>query len=251
MHTIDIALREDIYQTYHPFILSTLQRKAVLGSTSITLDGARAAFIFDQYSAKGRKVLDIGANQGYMSIEAALRGARQIDAFESNAVDSHFLSQAASALFPLRCLSVHGQNYRFDLPPALPWDCVLCLNVLHHVGRYFDQHVETLADAKANMAQHLQSLLSGGAQVWLQLGFNWQGDVRLPLFAHGTKREMTNYVAELAGPKARIATIGIYNPNSQTYEAVAADNTEHALWQRMEGIGEFANRPLYLIESVV
>jgi hypothetical protein len=101
------------------------------------------------------------------------------------------------------------------------------------------------------MAQHLQSLLSGGAQVWLQLGFNWQGDVRLPLFAHGTKREMTNYVAELAGPKARIATIGIYNPNSQTYEAVAADDTEHALWQRMEGIGEFANRPLYLIESVV
>lgn len=250
MQTINIALREDIYQTYHPFVLNTLQRASLGAAGSITLDAARAAFVFDQQSAKGRRVLDIGANQGYMSIEAALRGARHIDAFESNAIDSAFLIQAASALFPLRSVSVHAENYRFDLPRTGQWNYVLCLNVLHHVGRYFDQHVNTLEQAKSAMAQHLQGLLSSDGHVWLQLGFNWQGDVQRPLFERGTKREMTDFVAAMAGPNARIATVGIYNPDSKAYEAVALDDGDHPLWERIDSLGEFGNRPLYLIESV-
>lgn len=251
MTQFDISLREDIYQTYHPYVLKALNRMTASGSgaRSITLDAERAAFMFAHKSATGQRVLDIGANQGYMSVEAALRGARSVDAFESNDIDGTFLSQAARTFPELGALNAHALNYEFAQNNT-QWSYVVCLNVLHHVGRYFDAHISDMAQAKTAMAVHLQRLLAQGGCIWLQLGFNWQGDTRQPMFAKGTKREMTDFVEGLLGADARITTIGIYSPDSHAYEAVALNDREHPLWQRMEGLGEFGNRPLYLIESV-
>lgn len=250
-HT-DIPLREDIYQTYHPFILEKLNRPQAdgAGPRSITLDPERAAFMFERQSCSGQSVLDIGANQGFMSIEAALRGAQQIDAFESNPVDGAFMAQAASALEALQALKVHPVNFAFDHAKPGHWDCVICLNVLHHVGRYFDAQVQDLAQAKSLMASHLRRLLGPQTHVWFQLGFNWQGNPQQPMFAHGTKREMSEFVVQMLGPHGRLAALGIYNPERQAYEEVVYGDWAHPLWQRMEGLGEFANRPLYLIESL-
>lgn len=251
MKSLEITLREDIYQTYHPFVLKALKRMGApgAGASSITLDAERAAFMFAHQSATGKRVLDIGANQGYMSIEAALRGAQCVDAFESNDVDGAFLSQAALAFPELKALAAYALNYEFDQRNER-WNYVVCLNVLHHVGRYFDGHVGEMAQAKAVMARHLQRLLTPGGCLWLQLGFNWQGDTRQPMFPNGTKREMTDFVTGLLGTDARMATIGIYNPHSHAYEPVTLGDWSHPLWQRMDTLGEFGNRPLYLIESV-
>lgn len=252
MPTPPIALREDIYQSYHPYVLEQLNRldNSTPAAHSITLDRPRAAFMFDQHNVRGQRVLDIGANQGYLSVEAALRGAERVDAFESNEVDGAFLSQAAQHLPGLGTMSAHPVSYDFDRPNEQHWDCVICLNVLHHIGRYFDTHIQDMAEAKALMRQHLQRLLPPGACVWLQLGYNWQGDTQRPMFAHGTKREMTDFVADLIAPYARLAVIGLYNPQTQRYERVANGDQDHALWRRIESLGEFGNRPLYLIESV-
>lgn len=252
MPELDITLREDIYQTYHPFVLDQLNRVAptVAGPRSITLDKERAAFMFDRKSSAGKNVLDIGANQGYMSIEAALRGAQRVDAFESNTVDGAFLSQM-SLLFPaLQAVSAQTLNYDFEHENSGRWHYVICLNVLHHIGRYFDDHVNDLSEAKILMAAHLRRLLTHSGSVWLQLGFNWQGNTLKPMFAHGTKQEITEFVNQMVGQHARIATIGIYNPHRQAYDEVVYGDWHHPLWQRIDGLGEFANRPLYLIEPV-
>ena len=70
------------------------------------------------------------------------------------------------------------------------------------------------------------------------------------MFLHGTKREMTDFVAALIQPYARLAVTGLYNPQTQRYERVADNDHDHALWSRIESLGEFGNRPLYLIESL-
>lgn len=248
----NITLREDIYQTYHPFIQQKLNRSApgAVGPKSITLDKERAVFMFARKSSADQKVLDIGANQGYMSIEAALRGAQHIDAFESNEVDGAFLSQAASLFPELQAVSAQPVNYEFEHENKERWNYVICLNVLHHIGRYFDAHVQDLSQAKALMAQHLRRLLNPRACIWLQLGFNWQGNTHQPMFKHGTKREMTEFVVEMLGQSAKVAAIGIYNPKDHAYEEVMYGDWTHALWQRIDDLGEFGNRPLYLIESV-
>jgi cyclopropane fatty-acyl-phospholipid synthase-like methyltransferase len=249
----EISLREDIYQTYHPFVLEQMSRNNahMFDADSITLDKERAAFMFAQHSLSGKRVLDIGANQGYMTVEAALRGAKRVDAFESNEVDAVFLSQAAKLLPGLDRVTAHALNYDFDHPNDDRWNYVICLNVLHHIGRYFDTHVSDLAEAKNLMGPHLQRLLSKAGCVWLQLGFNWQGNTHQPLFSQGTKREMTDFVASLIKPKAYLAAIGIYNAQTKAYEKASYGDWEHPLWQRIDSLGEFGNRPLYLIQSVV
>lgn len=252
MPPINISLREDIYQTYHPFVLEQLNRNTehALDSNSITLDKQRAAFMFEHHDVRGQRVLDIGANQGYLTVEAALRGARRVDAFESNDVDGMFLSQAARWLPGLESVTAYPVNYDFNQANPDRWDCVICLNVLHHIGRYFDTHVHDLTEAKALLGQHLQRLLSPGACVWLQLGYNWQGNTERPLFENGTKREMTGFLADLIKPYARLAVIGIYNPRTQSYKRVREGDQDQSLWQRFDSLGEFGNRPLYLIQSL-
>lgn len=248
-----ITLREDIYQTYHPFILRQLNRvpTAQVGRGGITLDNERAAFMFDHHGVSGQRVIDIGANQGYLAVEAALRGAEMVDAFESNEVDGEFLSQASKSWPELGAVAAHPINYDFGEANNGRWNYVICLNVLHHIGRYFDNHIESLPEARIVMAQHLQRLLAKGGSIWLQLGFNWQGNTQQPMFAQGTKREMTEFVESVIGPQARISTIGIYNPEKFAYEQVAQDDLGHVLWQRFDNLGEFGNRPLYLIQSVM
>lgn len=248
----DITLREDIYQSYHPFVLERLNRRIDHSNDalSITLDKQRADFMFRQHNVSGQRVLDIGANQGFLTIEAALSGAERVDAFESNDVDGAFLSQAASQLTGLEKVTAHPVNYDFDQSNDDRWNCVICLNVLHHIGRYFDSHIQVLDEAKALMRQHLKRLLSPGACVWLQLGYNWQGNTQRPMFPSGTKQEMTDFVAELIEPYANLAVIGIYNHHTQRYEVVSNQDRGHGLWSRVESLGEFGNRPLYLIQSL-
>lgn len=245
-----IKLREDIYQTYHPFILDKMPRYSASEghNLSITLDRERAEFIFREKAVLGRRVLDIGANQGYISIEAALRGAEGIDAFESNDLDYSFLSLAAKLFSELGTITVHNHNYSFPRCMDFNWNYIICLNVLHHVGRYFDTHVKSLLEAKTAMEGHLKSLIPKAGGVWLQIGFNWQGNVQQPMFTHGTKREMAEFVLSAIGPDARVSVIGIYNPQSQVYEKVSYGDWRHPLWCRIEGVGEFPNRPLFFIE---
>ncbi len=248
-----IHLREDIYQTYHPFVLEQLNRSFAQASKtgSITLDKERATFMFNQHSVRGQRVLDIGANQGYLSIEAALQGAERVDAFESNEVDGVFLSHLARLTPRLGRINVSTANYDFNQENNDRWNLVICLNVLHHIGRYFDHHIQDLAEAKILMGQHLKRLLSSGTYMWLQLGYNWKGDITKPMFKNGTKHEMTDFVAELIEPHANLLITGIYNTQTNSFEYVKTGDWDHPLWKRSDSHGEFANRPIYLIQSLI
>ena len=109
--------------------------------------------------------------------------------------------------------------------------------------------METLPEAKTATASHLKSLIpkdEGG--VWLQIGFNWQGNVQETMFKYGTKREMAELVFSAIGLNARLSVIGIYNPQSQVYEKVSYGDWRHSLWCRIEAVGEFTNRRLFFIK---
>lgn len=244
-------LRDDIYQAYHPFVVQQLATAAQSGAgrKGITLDAERAMFMFDNQDVAGMSMVDIGANQGYFSVECALRGARRVRAYESDPTDGAFLADV-SAYFPaLKAIEVCPYAYDFNRSDADEKGGVICLNVLHHVGRYFDGHVTSLPAAKALMGRYLQGLLASGSDVWLQLGYNWQGDPLRPMLPNGTKREMTAFVLSLLEDKGRVEKIGIYNPDSLAFEAVAYADDGNPLWNKLTHLGEFANRPLYLIKS--
>ena len=52
---------------------------------------------------------------------------------------------------------------------------VLCLNVLNHVGRYFDRRVTNKKDAKLLIYLYLCNLVSSFEGVFFQIGYNWKG----------------------------------------------------------------------------
>ena len=205
--------------------------------------------MFDNMIVKKKSFVDIGANQGYFSIEAALRGAQNIDAFESDQMDGEFIDKVSRFFPELNAIKAFPIAFDFQCADDPQYDCVLCLNVLHHVGRYFDVQVNSLTDAKMIMCRYLRKLLAAGSDVWLQIGFNWQGNESLPMFKNGTKMEMTDFVTSLIGNMGIIKTIGIYNPEGEAFENVSYADSENKLWERIEYLGEFANRPIYLIES--
>lgn len=247
-----IKLRDDNYQLYHPFILNKLSNKTRdLKRThkSITLDFQRAAFIFEREPCFGRRVLDIGANQGYMSVEAALRGAEKVDAFESNEIDYVFMRKIKDRFSEIKAINPHNESYKFSLENRKN-DYVLCLNVLHHIGRYFDFHIKDISEAKLAISHYLSLLIPDQGGVWLQIGYNWKGEEDKPLFEFGTKAEVVNFIKDSIHIAARIKAIGIYNPESGVYENVGVDDFQSPLWVRNEFLGEFGNRPLFYIESI-
>ena len=79
----------------------------------------------------------------------------------------------------------------------------------------------------------------------MQLGFNWKGDRHRPLFASGTKVELIDYVRHSVKGHWRIDNIAVVNPKTRVYEPINDFNL-----QRFDTLGEFLNRPLFLLTSI-
>lgn len=210
----------------------------------------RLAFITQHVDVSGQVVGDIGGNTGFFTFELIDRGAKEVFYFEGNGHHAKFVSEAASQLGLSGQVHVANDYFDFESGPSEienRMDVLLLLNVLHHVGDDYGDQVESIQRGREHIAQSLRNVAQCSRQLVFQLGFNWKGDRNLCLFEHGTKAELIEFVKSAVAGVWNIDQIGIAvgNDGKIAYRELDSDNIA-----RDDSLGEFLNRPLFILSRV-
>jgi len=232
------------YQLVHPLVASHLGDTTDLPAGK--LEQERQAYFDRALPLLGARVLDIGANTGYFSFGALQSGARHVTCYEGNAEHAAFVAHCAEMARLSERLTMNACYFDFKQPFAQPYDVTYCLNVLHHLGDDFGDGSLSIEAARAQMLRCLNYMADMTRTLVLQLGFNWKGDVRHPLFDGGEKSALIDFVAHGSAEKWVIEEVTVPNPVSKVFEPISEDNLP-----RNNQIGEFMNRPLFKLRSRV
>jgi SAM-dependent methyltransferase len=243
--------RKKHYQKFHPKVMEYLNRMDNYSDVGVfhanTHDLEREDFILNSLNLKGQKILDIGANVGYFSLVSALAGASLVVAYESDSDDSRLIELQAKLLEFNDSVIVKNATYEFSQKISEKFDVVYCLNVLHHVGRYFDTMVNTKEQALEKIISYLNFFAKNSRYCVFQIGYNWKGEEGNPLFRDGTKTEVIDFIEKNTKDFWEILAIGIAESinGSIQYKEPNNDNLK-----RNDSLGEFLNRPLFILKSI-
>ncbi len=207
----------------------------------------RLYFILKHLPCEDIALADIGGNTGYFTLEFIHRGARSALFIEGNKVHSSFVHESISALGWQDKVKIYPSYMTFEEDLSLiDVDVTLLLNVLHHVGDDYGNQSQSINEAKNNILRSLFRLSRKTKFLVFQLGFNWKGNKEHPLFKEGTKRELIDFVEYGTRGSWSIKHIGIAeNSNDRVfYNELNSHNI-----QRQDSLGEFLNRPLFIMES--
>jgi SAM-dependent methyltransferase len=249
--TLDAALdalyecrsKHSAYQQVHPRVRPLLAGPVDAGLGK--LEPQRARLFAAVLPLRGARVLDIGANTGYFGFAALEAGAAQVTCVEGNAEHARFMRDAASQLGLQERVQVESRYFAFgDDALAGPYDVGLCLNVLHHLGDDFGDRALTLDAARHRIAQCLDALATRVRVLALQIGFNWKGDRTRPLFAGGEKRALAAFVEQAAAAGWVIEGTWVADPATREFVPLGTE-----LLPRNDTVGEFMNRPLFVLHS--
>jgi SAM-dependent methyltransferase len=196
---------------------------------------------------KNKTILDIGGNSGYFSIEMLDAGAKSVHYYEGNSDHAEFVQLASKVLNLENKLKVTNGYFTFqDELKGEIYDIVLLLNVLHHLGDDYGDQLLSISKAKANIIVQLNSMSNITDLMIFQLGFNWKGNKNTCLFEHGTKRELIDFISNGIKDNWDIIEIGIAERvgDNVVYTPLTAVNI-----QRDDSLGEFLNRPVFVLKS--
>lgn len=210
-------------------------------------EAERLAFILQNTPWEGASIADIGGNTGYFSLELIARGASNGLYVEGNRDHAEFVREAVRVLGWDKCITVSPQYLDFDEDLSVVHvDICLLLNVLHHVGEDFGNGGGTVEAARKAILEILARLARHARFLALQIGFNWKGNINLPLFRHGTKGEMIDFLREGTKGIWHIRHIGIAERRGGdiVYRELTPTNI-----LRDDSLGEFLNRPLFIMEA--
>jgi SAM-dependent methyltransferase len=227
----------------HPWVRDIM---GVQHSPAGKYESLRWEYMAARFDFMGKSVLDIGANTGFFSLAALERGATEVHAYESNRLHAEFMREVSTLLGLNHLLTVNNNYFEFERQQTLGVDIILCLNVLHHLGDDFNASFNTLCTAKRNMGLKLRQLAKQTMYCWIQLGFNWKGDRHSPLFDNGLKTNIVDFVSENCERYWVIEDVALYDPLSMCYKTACNE-----LFERFEDVGEFLNRPLFLLKSSI
>lgn len=205
----------------------------------------RFKFINDKVCFDDKSVLDIGSNTGYFTFTSLENGAREVFCYEGNRKHADFVKRASNGL-GLESIYVNNEYYMFDgAGPHV--DVGLLLNVVHHFGDDFGDVDVNIVNAKDKMIECINSLAPKCNILVLQLGFNWKGDRKFPLFEGGTKKEMIDFIEKRTKGVFEVVTCGVAQSRDDgiVYEELCADNLP-----RNDSLGEFLNRPIFILKSL-
>lgn len=208
-------------------------------------ENERLDYIYSKLNIKGLSIADIGGNTGFFSFELLEKGAKQVSYYEGNTEHAQFVSCAAQSLGLAENLNVNNEYIDFKDLHIPKFDCILLLNVLHHIGDdYGDKNLQG-KDVQKTILSALIKLSKQTKYLIFQVGFNWKGNRDLPIFNAGTKSEIIALISSL-NEYYDILSTGIATKSGKdiVYKDVADDNLE-----RDDSLGEFLNRPLFILQS--
>jgi len=165
----------------------------------------RAMQIPEAGGLRGKRVLDIGANDGFFTVAAALAGARRV-----TAIDKDWSTWPANIGYSTRTWRVEPEILSGDFlsqPLGGPYDVIFLLGVLYH-----------LENLPACM-RRLRSLLVEGGSVYVETQMS-QIDSALPIFEYASDIFPTVAIQD----KKNLALVGISNyffPNPAAVQNLA------------------------------
>ena len=204
----------------------------------------RLEYICANVELRDKTVLDIGGNIGFFTFEAITQGAGSADYYEGNTVHAEFAETAAGLLGLSDRITVHPEYYLFNDISA-KYDVVFLLNVVHHFGDDFGQ-AGSIENAKQEMLRCINHMSYVSDMMVFQMGFNHCGDRYRCLWEKGTKSEMEEYLEKGTAEHWDIIKTGIAikKENGIVYEDMNEENNV-----RIDSLGEFLNRPIFIMKS--
>ena len=206
---------------------------------------ARLDFILAHVKLEGKSIIDIGGNTGYFTFESIINGASQVVMFEGNQTHAEFVKLAADILDISEKVTVHPEYYLFE-GMTTSVDVVFLLNVLHHVGDDYGNQELSKKNARKQIISSLKTIAKSTNILVFQLGFNWKGDRNTCLFDKGTKKELIDFIIESTVNEFDLIAIGVAEKTDDklSYQLLNDSNIH-----RNEHLGEFLNRPLFILKS--
>jgi len=235
------------HRRYHifPERVSALVKDRRNSPKSRFYEKERLEFIKSRVNFKNKMVLDIGCNTGYFLFAALDNGASKVIGYEGETTCHEFLENAVMLLDERDKFSLFKQYYDFRAE-AGKYDIIILLNVLHHIGDDYGSKTMTMDVAKGKIVEQINSLSRNTSVLIIQMGFNWKGHINTCLFDHGTKEELIAYIEDGTKENWEISAIGIAEAHNGRilYNLV---NDKNIL--RDDSLGEFLNRPLFILKS--
>ncbi|MDD4754186.1 MAG: hypothetical protein PHT78_13255 [Desulfitobacteriaceae bacterium] len=206
----------------------------------------RLNYILESVPISNKFVLDIGGNTGYFSFAMLDNGAKAVRYFEGNPTHAEFVKLASEILNLDSKLQIVNKYFLFDVSNKEKYDVALLLNVLHHTGDDYGDEDLSIETAKMEILKQLNNFAATTKILVFQLGFNWKGDRRLGLFPHGTKRELIDFITKGTRENWEVLKIGVPQliDGKIEYMNLGENNIK-----RQDELGEFLNRPLFIMKS--
>lgn len=194
-----------------------------------------------------KKVIDIGGNTGFFTFGSIDLAASAVRYYEGNKEHALFVETAARDLGFSYIVDVQSKYFLFEeCIISERFDVCFCLNVIHHLGYDFGNQEIDIQTAKDLMIKSIKSLASQCEILVFQIGFNWKGDIKLPLFKDGTKVEMIEFIKKGTKKSFDILHCGIATGTRKEFEYQDLCNSNSI---RNYERGEFLNRPIFIMMS--
>ena len=228
-------------------MLSTRVRE-LIGAEDLNINSRyekeRLDYIASNVEINGKHVLDIGGNTGYFTFEVIDFGAKEVNYYEGNKVHADFVKKVVDLTDLNNKVKVSEEYYLFDKYEQR-YDVALLLNVIHHLGDDFGNEDDVSA-AKILMLKSINQMSAVSKYLVFQMGYNWCGDRTKCLFENGTKREMIDFIVNGTKEEWEVVKIGIA---VGTKENIHYEDLNDINIKREDSVGEFLNRPIFIMRS--
>ena len=207
----------------------------------------RLDFITSILDINRKKLLDIGGNTGFFTFELIDRGIKNAVLYEGNVTHAEFVRTSADILNVTEYLTVINSYLdTSNFNSSQRFDITLLMNVLHHIGDDYGDSSLSIQESRKLIIKSVQNMAFFTKYLVLQVGYCWKGNRNLPLFEKGEKQEQVAFLEQAISGYWNFVSIGI--PEQKVGDIFYAKLSEKNM-VRQNDLGEFLNRPLFILES--